>query len=175
MRSQTLGLLVVLVGCAGDDPDKSTPTADTAALVADTGADAITDTGAGTTDTGAPTDTGVEPLQIIGSWTDPFGGTHTIDASSWTQDYGYGDPLVFHITDYDNAGTWLVAQNDVANSYNPELWSRFDWAWDGAALYYCQTAFAAASEAEALATPAPDATDPGASGCGGFPWTALSP
>ncbi len=147
MRSQTLGLLVVLAGCAGDDPKPPTDTTDTAAM----------------------------GLQIAGTWIDAFGGTHTIDETSWTQDYGYGAPWVFHVAAYDNDQAWLVAENDVANGYNASLWSRFDWAWSGEVLYYCQSAFDAPDQQSARDAPSPDVSDLDVAGCGGFPWTTLSP
>ena len=71
---------------------------------------------------------------------------------------------------------FVIAENDAANEWSPGLWSRFDWAWDGdGALWFCQTAYAAATEAEARATPAADPTSPSTGGCGGFSWTRLDP
>ncbi len=113
----------------------------------------------------------VAPLEIAGSYTDGWGTAHEITSQTWTM-AGMG---VFHVAGYDNDGNWLVAQNDAANAYSPGLWSRMDWSETQGKLYFCQTAYAAASRQEAEDTPAADATDPTASGCGGFAWTELTP
>ena len=109
-------------------------------------------------------------LSINGEWADGWGGTHTINAFAWTMGTdGYA------ISEADDSAGWLTAQNAASNSYNPSLWSRFDWTWDsGGTLWYCQTAYAAATEADALATPAADPADPATTGCGGFSWTSMA-
>jgi hypothetical protein len=143
-------ILIDLVACSGDDADESPAT-----------------TG-GTGDTGTPP---AEALAIVGSYTDEFGTEHVIDDASWTQTFpGYGSS-VWTITSYDNDGMFLVAQNSPDDAYSPDLWSRFDWVGD---LAYCQTAYDAPTEADALATPRPDDTDL-AGGCSGFSWTDLTP
>lgn len=107
------------------------------------------------------------PLSISADYDDAWGGHHVVDAFDWRQDFGG-----YRITRADDAAQWVVAQNASDNSWNPDLWSRFDWAWQDDELYYCQTAYDKASEADALATPAADASDI-AGGCGGFSWTEL--
>ena len=110
-------------------------------------------------------------LSITGGWTDSWGSTHAINAFRWAIDFSF-----FEVSQADDGAGWLVAQNGLANEWNPGLWSRFDWTWDAeGALWYCQTAYDAATEADALATPAADAADPAAGGCGGFTWTSLTP
>ena len=128
-------------------------------------------TDGGTTD-GGTTDGGTsDSIAIAGSWTDSWGGTHTIDDVHWDQGYAS-----FHISQYDNGGMYAIAQNDEGNDWSPSLWSRFDWTWDSSgALWYCQTAYDAATEEAALATPAADPANPAASGCGSFSWTGMSP
>ena len=108
------------------------------------------------------------PLSLTESWDDSWGGSHQIDAFHWRM--GDSD---FSITEANDKEQWLIAQNGADNSWNPGLWSRFDWTWNGD-LYYCQTAYAAATEADARATPAADAANL-ESGCGSFSWTALRP
>lgn len=132
------------------------------------------DDSAATDDSGGGDDSGGSAdIAIAGSWTDDYGGDHTITNDSWSQ---YGGSSVFDFTEYDNDEAYAIAQNGSANEYNPDLYSRFDWTWDAAdQLWYCQTAYAAASEADALATAAADPTDPSTTGCGGFPWTSLTP
>jgi hypothetical protein len=98
------------------------------------------------------------------------GSVQVITNEEWTT-----DAYVFWISSYDNASRVAIAQNDTANDYNPDLWSRFDWYDDGTSLWYCQTAYDAASEADAEATPAATTTDPATTGCGGFSWTNLTP
>ncbi len=135
--------------------------------------DAITDTTDATTgDTGSPT---AEGLAIAGSYDDAFGTHHEIDETTWVQTFGAYDPYVFAIRAYDNAERVVIAQNDEANDYSGGLWSRFDWVESGGHLYICQSAYGAATEAEAEATPRADDADPANAGCGGFSWTDLTP
>jgi hypothetical protein len=110
-----------------------------------------------------------ETLEIAGSYTDDYGNTHEITGDTWTT---MGS--VFHITQFDNDQDFLVAQNDSANEYNPDLWSRFDWVFDGDSnLFYCQAAYAASSEQEALESTSADRGDL-ETGCGGFAWSGLN-
>ena len=111
-----------------------------------------------------------ESLDIEGTWEDEFGSAHDITAFEWSS-VGWGSSL-FHISDASNEEGWLVAQNDEDNEYNPELWSKFEWAWDDDGnLYYCQSTYAAATEEDAFAAARTDADDLDGVGCGGFPWT----
>ncbi len=113
---------------------------------------------------------GSSGLAITGNYVDDYGFTHVITDSLWTM-AGQG---VFHITVISNPDQYLIAQNDAANQYSPNLWSRMDWFRSQGTLYYCQTRFDAESEAAALATAAPDnknLTD----SCNGFAWTILTP
>jgi len=125
-----------------------------------------------------PADAPAAPLAIAGSYTDAFGGQHEIASDTWVQTADSGSGPVsstFLLTRYDNSAHWVVGQNDAGNAYNPGKWSRFDWATVQAILYFCQTRYDAADEAEALAATPADPTDPTKSGCGGFSWTALTP
>jgi hypothetical protein len=112
-------------------------------------------------------------LDIRGEWDDSWGTHHSISEWSWlmSSEWGNGE---YQVTQYDNLGQWIVAQNSPDDPWNPDLWSRFDWAYDGNQLYYCQTAYNAATEEDALNTPASDSSDL-AGGCGGFSWTELLP
>lgn len=137
--------------------------------------------GSDDTDTDVETDeTDVEilPLAIVGDWAEVAGafptrevwGYHAIDDAVWTDAFG----STYAITQYDNDAGVIIAQNGAGNGYNPGAWSRFDVTSDGeGGWYYCQTAFAAAAEADALATPPADASDPATTGCGTFPWSHL--
>jgi hypothetical protein len=109
------------------------------------------------------------PLEIIGSYVDDYGFDHEITQTEW-ETMG----SVFHITQFSNADDYAVAQNDAANAYNPNLWSRFDWTRDANGdLFYCQISYDAATEAAALAATGADRGDLSA-GCSGFAWSKLS-
>ena len=105
---------------------------------------------------------------IVGNYTDGY-FDERISADAWLV-----GTSVFHIKWINNAGKFLIAQNDSANDYFPSQWSRFDWAWDSHnVLYFCQTAYSAESEQLALDTVPANAQD-FAKGCSGFPWSALT-
>ncbi|NLN62736.1 MAG: hypothetical protein GX146_07650 [Myxococcales bacterium] len=53
--------------------------------------------------------------------------------------------------------------------------SRYDWTVQESALYYCQIEYAAASLDDAQANDTANRSDLADSGCGGFPWTLLTP
>ena len=114
-------------------------------------------------------------LTIAGSYTDAFGGEHTLTNDSYTQVYAGSAPMTFNIESVDNDDKFFVAQNDADNEYNPGQFSRFDWVFVADALYVCQAIYDAADAAAAEGTARPDDSDPGVSGCGGaYPWTALT-
>ena len=78
------------------------------------------------------------------------------------------------VTQFDNDANYIVGQNDSVNSYAPDKWSRYDWTVDAeGTLWYCNTAYDAETEEDALAASA-DASDPATSGCGTFPWSSLA-
>ena len=112
-------------------------------------------------------------LEIIGTYTDEFGGPHTITATTWDASDG-AYTLIFHILDFSNVQDYLVAHNDDANSFNAGLYSRFVWTYANGNLYYCQDIYDAATADAARSAPFPDKGDL-ASGCNGFSWTNLTP
>lgn len=172
--------LMALVACSkdtsGDTGARCTDECDDT----DTPADTDVDTDTVDTDTEAPTDTDTDTdtapagIEIAGEYVDDFSAEHTITDASWSMRYPPYDADVFHLLSYDNALDYAIAHNDPANSFNGGLYSRFDWFDDGASLWYCQTAYGAADQAEAEATPRADTSDTMA-GCGGFAWTTLTP
>lgn len=128
----------------------------------------------------APGDTGLTEttppgLAIAGVYTDEYGATHEIDEATWVQRFPapFEDTWTFTVTQHDNAGEFLVAQNGAENPYSAGLWSRFDWTWPDH-LYYCQTVYDAEVEQDAADASRADAADLDA-GCGGFAWTDLTP
>ena len=113
------------------------------------------------------------PISIIGQWVDGFGFEHEVRQDSWVFD-PLGTPSIVWLTQYSNDEGWIVGQNDAVDSWNPDLWSRYDYFWAKGTLYFCQTAFDAADEEAALATPPADVMDLD-TGCVGFPWSDLLP
>jgi hypothetical protein len=111
-----------------------------------------------------------ETIDIAGEYTDDFGGSVSIGSCSI-----YGSP----VTELSNAEQYVITQN-ACDLFFPGKWSRTDWTWysgDGgaAALYVCTSTYDADSEAEAIAAPPADASDPVNGGCGGFSWSLLTP
>ena len=105
---------------------------------------------------------------FVGNWTDNWGGIFSFTPTEINDSWG----SVFHIT--QATGEYIVAQNGLSNDWNPGLWSRFDYYEDDSAqTYYCQTAYAADSEAAALATESSDTSDLDG-GCNGFSWSEFN-
>lgn len=113
---------------------------------------------------------GTESLDLVGDYTTNFDGTFTVTES--TIDDGLG---TYAVLNFDNDAGWVVVQNDSDNGFNPDLYSRFDWAEVGGQLYVCQVTFDSASEEDATDVAPADASDPANDGCGGFSWTAITP
>jgi len=195
-NSKTLFLSLILsfaittaVGCGDDDDDGSggSPGSAGSAGQADDAGSGGTEADASTGEepdasTGEEPDasTGEEPdaslaeLEIAGTYSDDFQGSHQITGDSWTQVYESGTS-VFNISQFSNEEGYLIAQNDADNEFNPELWSRFDWTEKDGTLWYCQSVYDAESEQEALDADPADDSDPANSGCGGFAWSELKP
>ncbi|MGC6416213.1 MAG: hypothetical protein ACON3Z_03815 [Bradymonadia bacterium] len=181
-----------LIACDNDDSNTSQIESDSGAgMYADMGTDsdsgmggaggAGAEGGAGGAgaEGGAGGAGGMEPspmaFELTGTFTDGF-GRHEIDENTWTTTYEGSAPSVFEISTVDLETRFLVARNGDENEYNPGLWSRFDWVWSTTGLYYCQTAYAAETEDDALAIERPDDADPSMPGtCGEmFPWSSLA-
>lgn len=160
-----------MIACSGPkDASDDTDVVDTDVVDTDSVDTDVADTDATDTDV---SDTDVEgQLAIADVWLE---GTtvHTVSDARWTQTYAVGAPSAFDVSQYANAGHYLIALNAAENEYFPSLWSRFDWTVAAGITYYCQTAYNAATEAAALATPAADASDLDA-GCGNFSWSVLT-
>ena len=148
-------VLVTLLACGEKEED-------TAIEIEDTNTE---DTAAEETDT---EDTGtVDSLEMIGMYIDNWGSSHDITQENWTS-----AGSIYNISQFDNEADWLIAQNDAANEYNPELFSKFQWSFDpSGTLFYCQSAYDAATEQDAMSAAAdPNDLD---TGCGGFSWSEL--
>jgi hypothetical protein len=113
-------------------------------------------------------------LDIAGQYLDAFGTDHDITEAMWIQSSSFFSSD-WMVSRFSNADQYVIAQNSPFDAFNPNLWSRFDWAFDAAGdVYYCQIAFSAATEWDALQTTSADPTNL-ASGCSGFSWTSLTP
>lgn len=166
MRTLWALATITLVACDAGDTDE------TDTMDADTSDDVDTDE----TDTD-PVDP--DPAPIVGAWAEVGGtfpdqsvwGYPEVSETTWTD--GYGGSYVIEAWVLDPG--YAIAQNAESNPYNPGKYSRFDFASDGEdGFYYCQSAYAAATAAEAEATPRADDAD-FAAGCGGFTWSHLTP
>merc|ERR1740116_745386 len=116
-----------------------------------------------------------ETIDFVGTFTDGS-GTHTIGEQTWEHAYEGSMPSVFNFVSVNNDAFFAIAQNAADNAFNPSLYSRFDWLWTSTGLFYCQSAFDAASQEAAEAVMRPDDSAPETSGCGGmFPWSKLTP
>jgi hypothetical protein len=165
-------MTALAVGCGtSDELDSGAMSAGDESTDGDSGETDAGETDTGETDAGETAGDGDgDGIEIAGDWTDEWGSMHTISDTQWQQDAD-----VYALTSFDNDLAFAVGQNGPDNAFNPDLWSRFDWAWVGTDLFYCQTSFDAASEADAESTARPDDTDPATGGCGGmFPWTKLN-
>jgi hypothetical protein len=182
-RRVSLFFLVVvssIVAACGSEDDAADSGLD-AGTDTDTDTDSDTDTDTDT-DTDSDTDADAGALEIIGDYHDDWGGEHHVTADDWTvvypgMDDAGPDISIAHITSFDNGAEYLVAQNDHDLSYNPDLWSRYDWTYEdlsdgGVDLYYCQIEYAAADEETAEANESAERDDLGA-GCSGFSWSRL--
>jgi len=157
--------VLALAACSGDKDDSNTATADTGAetnTTTDTETNTTTDT-----ETGTPAD-----IAILGSWSDPFGSVIEVSNTEISMAFPGYAASVFAISQYDNDQMFAIAENDAGNYYYAGSWSRFDWVESGGSYFFCQSAYAAADEAEALATARPDDADLDY-GCGGFSWSEL--
>jgi len=121
-------------------------------------------------DTGTDTGTSEEELEIAGDYLGDYEDTYEITETAWTS-ATFG---VFNISAYSNEDDYLIAQNDESNEYSPNLWSRFDWTFNSGELFYCQIAYDAATEADALAATDANKTDL-STGCSSFAWSKLTP
>lgn len=110
----------------------------------------------------------VPRLPIAGTWDDGF-AAHTVDEATWD----IGDDT-FAVFDTDLTEGMLIAQNGADNAFSAGLWSRFEWVITSTTTSYCQSVFDATSANAASQAPRADAADL-AAGCGGFPWSTLTP
>lgn len=107
-------------------------------------------------------------FDFTGDYDDEWGTSHSL--TPWTMQNAYG---LYHVSQYDNAEGWFVAQNDSTNEYSPELWSKFDITSDSEGNYsFCQSSFDSSTEQDAIDAASADSTDP-LTGCAGYSWTGI--
>jgi hypothetical protein len=147
------------------DPSTSTdPTTDPSASTTDDGSDST-----GVDSTGDESTTEAAGLEIVGDWADEFGGVHIVTETTWVTSYGK-DAFPYTISEYDNVERWVIAQDDV-----DDTWTKYEWTYAEDDLWYCQSTFGEASAEDAMNAPAADPADPASAGCGGFAWSRLTP
>ena len=110
-------------------------------------------------------------IEITGDWVSNFGGTESIDSTTW------GEAAV---TEFDNDENFAVTQNADDAEFSPGLFNRLVWTErdpdDDCSFYYCWVSIGRDSAADARdSDDTADASDPETTGCGGFPWTKLTP
>ncbi len=112
------------------------------------------------------------PAIVRGAFIDDYGQRYSIGDTLWQ----HGSAARYHVVQWDTAGKFAIAQNDLANPGDGNKWTRIDWielpqhapyTWG-----YCYTAYHAASAAEALAAP-PVGRETPRTGCNGFPFTRM--
>lgn len=111
-------------------------------------------------------------LQIIGSYTDNYAGTHAITQTSWTN---YGCPKT--IVGYDNnARTFIYQEAMNAACYNQGKFGKVYWTvvQGNGNFNYCENVYAKDSAADASKDSNPPATGNLATGCGGFSWSGMT-
>ncbi|MCP4749338.1 MAG: hypothetical protein GY866_00455, partial [Proteobacteria bacterium] len=103
-------------------------------------------------------------------YVDNWNGTHSISSTHWVNGQS-----AYTITKLDSTGKFMIGLNAADHPYNPGKYSRFDWTTYSGELYFCQSAYAEATAADAEAVAAADPTDPTTGGCSGFSWSKLTP
>lgn len=163
------GLCVLCGGCDEAEDDGATTAGAT-----DGGTTGATDgTGDGSGESSGTEAGSQDGLEIVGSYVENFAsgsGSHEITETTWTQDFD-GFVVNLDVLSYDNESDWLVTED----ADNPGVFSKIQWTYAGDDLYYCSVVFDATSEQAALDAPPADDSDPANTGCGGFPWSALTP
>lgn len=116
----------------------------------------------------------VAAQSIFGSFEDDYGSRYVVSESEWVHE-GYARYLIH---EFDVEEQYLIARNHEDNPTGAGLWSRIDWVQlEGMPPYewaFCLTAFEAASQQEARATPAANRATP-RTGCGGHPFSRMKP
>lgn len=110
------------------------------------------------------------PIEITGTFTTPF-GMETITEETWNNGF-----TTTTIEDWDNGDNWVVIKNPADDMFNPSKYARIVWTEEvDGKFHYCTVDFGLETlEAAQTSTQTADSSDPDNSGCGGFPWTAMT-
>jgi hypothetical protein len=111
---------------------------------------------------GAPA---AEPSELLGEWSNNFGGDESITATAWNTS---------RIAAYDNDANVVYTQLPPNDAYNPDKFTKIVYTEpQNDSFYYCWVEFSLDTLEAAQASPASaDASSPDTGGCGGsFPWT----
>ena len=95
-----------------------------------------------------------EPLEIIGIYYDQFGTEHSITQARWLINVEGPEEYVYTISQYSNSEGYLIGFNQTTDPNENGFWSRFDYQTSPDILQVCHTTYSAATEEEALNTPA---------------------
>jgi hypothetical protein len=118
------------------------------------------------------------PLAIAGEWVDTkYQTDYTISSTAYVSIYPGAQPSLIHVTYYDNLAGYLVGQNFGPGNYYPGKWSRIDWVVDtDDDLHLCSTHYNAPNASAAkVANAVHDHALYASTGCGGFPFSSVSP
>ncbi|TVQ87265.1 MAG: hypothetical protein EA397_18275 [Deltaproteobacteria bacterium] len=169
MKKSTLLLLSITLTACSQGGDIDSASSSPSSQVSSSTDSAVHDTDSSGQSSSSDSELPFDTIPLLGTWADNWNGEHLIDADRWTM----GDS-VFHLTSVDAQEGWAVAENDDANAFNPSKWSRFDWVEaEHNGWWFCQTAFDAESEEDALTVEPANADDPASTGCGDFAWSRL--
>lgn len=160
MKRFMMVMVFAAVGAPACDDDGGKATGDTTSSTADTSPDTSPDT---------TPDTTADPIELVGVWTSDF-GEETITAERWD---GF---CLQKITSFDNDANAAVLETDGGEGCGAGF-GRVVWTEPtDSGFAYCTTAFGQLT-AEAAASAPESGIDRGdlQTGCGGFPWSALSP
>ena len=107
--------------------------------------------------------------ELIGKYSDSWGGVHIISNSVWDQGQMSGK---FNIKYFDNENDVIIAQNDKSNAYSAEKWSRFDYVSVDSKIFVCQIVYDKSTQKEAMDAAPADKNNLD-TGCNDFGWTEI--
>lgn len=124
--------------------------------------------------TPASTREGSPDPSVIGEFTDDYANSFRISEALFEQ----LPRARFHIVEWHAAERFFIAHNDASNPGDAGLWTRIDWMpLDGMPPFtwgFCMTAYRAATQDAARATPEPNRVTP-RTGCNGHPFSRMKP
>ena len=109
-----------------------------------------------------------EPIELVGVWSDNYGGETDISTLMWG---------AAHLREYDNQENWAVTQNPADDEWGPNQFNYVVWTEPSADTewWFCTVAYGMDDLSSALATEdTSDDANPSEAGCGDFAWTQMS-